>query len=255
MENLLRWELRRILQQKLLYFFLGLFIFAVIAYSGLITSLELRELVDADERILGGQYFPEFMLRFYSTNVGALFMALITTLYICEDRQVGILVQPLLHGKTKKDIIKTKIAMLLIVSLIVIGAIVLIVYSVAVFRWGGKIFSTPIFQQTLMKYGLIALAFVPIELFLILLAFRLKNTVMVIGSTFFLLMLFTFLNQAAPQLAQFFPLYFPYDWVIVQEFRGLTLWQVSPGLFVFLIFSIGFYWLIMHRADKINFDR
>lgn len=89
MDIITRMEIKRLFQQKIVYFFLGLFIFAVIAYSGLLTSLALRNLVNADEKVLGGLYFPEFMLRFYSTNIGALFMAMVTALFICEDRQTS----------------------------------------------------------------------------------------------------------------------------------------------------------------------
>lgn len=250
-----RLEIKRLLQQKLIYFFLGLFIFAVIAYSGLLTSAALRELVDADDRILGGHYFPEFMLRFYSTNVGALFLAMITALFICEDRQAGLLVQPLLHGRTKKEVLTAKINMLCLFSLVMMIIIGLIVYTISYFRWGDQIFSAPIFSQSLIKYTLVAFSFIPLELFLILLAVFARHTVIVLGETFLLLMFFVFLNHSFPKAACFFPLYYPYEWIIQQEFQALTWAEIYPGLLIFLIYSLLIYFSIIHCSNKINFDR
>lgn len=250
-----RMELRRIFQQRLVYFFLALFVLAVIAYSGLLTTAELRPLVDADERVLGGSYFPEFMLRFYSTNVGALFMAIITALYICEDRQAGLLVQPLLHGRTKKEVLDAKIGMLCLFSFVMVAAIALIVYIVTFFRWGGEMLTTPILAQSLSKYALVALSFLPLELFLILLACYAKQTLIVVGETFLFLMLLGFLNQEVPQAARFFPLYYPYEWVIKHEYRSLQLAEIWPGLLIFLLYSVLLYLLIISRRNKITFDR
>lgn|GEM_PF-2736046 len=255
MDIITRMEIKRLLQQKIVYFFLGLFIFAVIAYSGLLTSLALRNLVNADEKVLGGLYFPEFMLRFYSTNIGALFMAMVTALFICEDRQTGLLIQPLLHGRTKKEVLSAKMKMLCFFSTMMITAITIIVYGISFLRWGTQIFSTPVFYQTMSKYALVALSFIPLELFLILLAFHARHTIMVLGETFLLLIFFVLLNQSFPKAASLFPLYYPYQWIINQEFQALTWPEIFPGLLNFFFYSSLFYFLILTRSNKINFDR
>jgi ABC-type transport system involved in multi-copper enzyme maturation permease subunit len=247
---------KRLLKQKFIYFFFAGFFFATYAYAFLITTPEMYDMLNIDPLQIGGARFPEFMLRFYSTNVGSLFMAFITAIYINEEEHTGMLTRPLLHGRSRMDILNAKLLTLSLTSLVMVAGIFIIAYITSAIRWGGVVFSMPIFGMVAEKYILVALSLTVIEMGTILAALYARNTVITVGIVIGVTILGIFLNQAIPMVASILSVnYYPYHWVLDREYLPITGGSAWAGVVQSLAFGILFYWLCRRRILKMNCSR
>ena len=248
---------KRLLRQKLIYFFLFAFCFAAYAYSFLITTPEMYEMLNVDPATISGSRFPEFMIRFYSGTVGAVFMSIITALYINEELQSDMLSRPLLHGKTRLDIINAKVVTLCGTSFCMTAAVCVITFAISAAQWGTAVFDMPAFGNTLIKYILVAISLIVFEEGAILISLYARHTVITIAAVLGCAVLSVVFSQSAPQIAAIVSFdYYPYNWVLSEyEYMPIPLFSALAGIALAIVYGIIFYFLIRRRALRMDFAR
>ena len=248
---------KRLLRQKLIYFFLFAFGFAAFAYSFLITTPEMYDMLNVDPSTISGLRFPEFMIRFYSGAVGAVFMSIITALYVNEELQSDMLSRPLLHGRTRLEIINAKVVTLCGTSFCMVAAVCLITYTVSAAQWGAAVFQMPAFGCTILKYILVAISLTVLEEGAILISLYTRHTVITVAAVLGCVVTSTVLNQSAPQIAAFVSFdYYPYNWVLSEyEFTPIPLASAVAGVALAIAYGVVFYILIRRRALRMDFSR
>ncbi|MCL2051529.1 MAG: ABC transporter permease [Lachnospiraceae bacterium] len=254
MKELCKIEVKRLLKQKFIYLFLFGFSVAAYAYSHLLTTPDLYDMLNINPQEASNAMFPEFMVRFYAITVGPLFMAFITSIYINEDKMSGMLKQPLLHGKIRKDILKCKFISLCGLNAFMMFAIYVITYGFAFIKWGSEVFSFPQFTITLQKYLFITLSLITMEALIILVSLYSRNAVILMGVIFCILMVDNLISINLGSFSNLFMFnYSTYYYLIINKENADVLFKLK-GVIYDLIYLILFYYLAARKMDKIEIN-
>jgi hypothetical protein len=217
----------------------------------------MYDMLNIDPETISGARFPEFMIRFYSGTVGVVFMSFLTALYINEELQNDMLSRPLLHGKTRLEIINAKVVTLCGTSFCMVAAVCLITDAVSAAQWGADVLQSPAFGNTLVKYIMVAISLTVFEEGAILLSLYARHTVITVAGVLGCAVLSTVLNQSAPGIAAIVSFdYYPYTWVLDQyEFMPIPFSSAFAGIALAAVYGILFYILIRRRALRMEFTR
>lgn len=245
-------EIKRLLRQKFIYLFLFGFSVATFAYSYLLTTPELYDMLNINPTEASYDRFPEFMMRFYAITVGPLFMSFITSLYINEDKMAGMLKQPLLHGKTRKDILSCKFIALCGLSIFMMIAIYCITYFFGYLKWGSELFTSPQFSITLQKYVLVTISLVTMEVLTILISLYSKNSVILIGVMFCILMIDNLVCMNMKGFSNLFLFnYSTYYYLMINNENAEAIFKLK-GIVYDLIYLLLFYYIANRKMEKIE---
>jgi len=254
MKDLYILEVKRLLKQKFIWLFILGFSVAVYAYSYLLTTPELYDMLNVNPAEASSAKFPEFMLRFYAITVGPLFMTFITSIYINEDRISGMLKQPLLHGKTRKDILNSKFIALWGLNGFMMIAIYLITYFFAFSKWGNEIFIIPQYAITLQKFLLISFSMIPMQALIILVSLYSRNAVVLMGMMFCILMLDSLICANLNGFANIFMFNYSTHYYLIINKENADVFFKLKGFIYDLVFAILFYYLAVRKMDKIEMN-
>lgn len=254
MNILTRLSVKRLLRQKFIYIFFICFAVASFFYAFLISSPEMEDALNINIALVGGANFPEFMLRFYSGTVGILFTSFLAVLYICEEERTGMLYQPLLHGKTRPEVILAKIEVFAGMAFIFVATICIINYVVAYLRWGSVVFDGSVMYRVLIKYLLIGIYMVSVTLGVVFACVYMRNTLKTLIAVIVYIIVDTALSGASiPFLKYILMGQYSNDWLINQEFQAVSVTSALLGTLIVSLYGIVFYNLSMKRIVKINF--
>lgn len=254
MSILTKLSVNRLLKQKFIYVFFVCFLVASFFYAFLISSPEMEEALNINIALVGGANFPEFMLRFYIGIVGTLFTSFLIVFYVCEEERNGMLFQPLLHGKTRNNIMKAKVVVFTWMSFIFVVLIYIINYVVSYIRWGSLIFDKSTMIRVLIKYALNGIYMVSITLGIIMACTYLRNTLKTLIAVIAYLIIDTVISGLSiPVIKYIYPGQYSYDWLMGQEFKPVTVTSAVCGTIIIILYGIIFYNFTMKKFDKVNF--
>lgn len=245
-------ELKRLFKQKFIWLFLLAFTLAAWSYSYLLSTAELYAQLNIDPLAASGAKFPEFMLPFYNIIVGPLFMSFITAIYINEDNLAGMLKQPLLHGRTKTDVINSKFAALGGLSIFMAAAVYVIANFVGFLKWGDEIFIMPQFGVTLQKFILVTVSLLTVETLTILLSLYTPNTVVLMGAMVTILLTDSLICNNLTGFAQIFMFnYSTHYYLSINEGDAALFFKIK-GIIYDLLFLGLFYYLARRKINRME---
>ncbi len=251
MTTLLRFEVIRLIRQKFIYFFLATFVLAVLAYSFLLTTPDMYELMNIDPAEASGADFPEFMVRFFAITVGPLFMAFISSLYINEEKQIDMLKQPLMHGKSRNDILHSKMIALIGVNIVIMATIFVLTYVISYIKWGNIVFAREQIIITLQKYLLLTLNLITIQMLIILVCLYALNSIIVIGITFLVIMVDGILCTQFVKIAEIIS--FNYStYYLLLEAKEMDAFIALKSICYDALFFYAFYIIALKRINKMD---
>lgn len=253
MSVLTKLSVKRLMKQKFIYIFYLCFFCASFSYAFLISSPEMEERLNVDITIVSGANFPEFMLRFFVGIVGILFISFLVTFYICEEDRNGMLFQPLLHGKTREEIIKAKINVLSSMSFLFVVFICAVNYFVSYLRWGSIVFDKNTMIRVLIKYGLTGIYMVSVTLGIILACIYMRNTLktLMIVITYFLVDA-VLSALSIPIIKYIWIGQYAQEWLIFEEFQSISLVSAILGLLIIIFYGMLFYNFTMKKIKNIS---
>lgn len=253
MSILTKLSVKRLVKQKFIYIFYLCFFCASFSYAFLISSPEMEGSLNVDITIVGGANFPEFMLRFFVGTVGILFISFLVTFYICEEDRNGMLFQPLLHGKTREEIIKAKIQVFASMSFLFVVFIYVINYLVSYLRWGSLVFDKNMMTRVLIKYGLTGIYMVSVTLGIILVCIYMRNTLKTLMIVIAYLMIDAVLSGLSiPIIKYIWVGQYAQEWLIREEFQPISVVSAILGLLIMTLYGMLFYNVTMKKIENIS---
>ncbi len=254
MYPLTRLYARKICRQKLIYIFFICFLTASFFYAFLMGAPQMEEMLNINIGIVGRKNFPEFMMRFYVGTVGILFNAFLLTLFICEEDRNKMLYQPLLHGESRRRMIRSKIYVAVSMSMIFVLLTAFINYLVAYMRWGFEIFEQAALIRTIMKYLLSGIYMSVITLGIIALCIYTRNT----WKTIFFVIIYLLIDQLIYSsniaiLQKIWVGYYLNLWTFAYEYQKMPFSELLIGISIMILYGIIFFQISLYRTKKIDF--
>ena len=253
MHALTKLYIQKMSRQKLIYIFFVCFFIASLSYAFLISSPEMEQMLNIDIEIVGRENFPEFMMRFYVGTVGILFQVFLFNLYICDEDRTKMLYQPLLHGENRIRIIKSKVFVAAIVSIIFVILVALINYIAAFMRWGYRIFEVQAFMRIAGKYLLSCLYMSCVTLGIVAASICTRSAWKNIFITIIYIILDTVICNTNIVLKKIWIGYYPNLWLFSYEYRKIPIKAAFWGIIVMIVYGVFFYQLARYKIKRIDF--
>jgi len=239
----------RIIRFKALWIYL-LGMLAMTIGSGIGLSNESAEAFSSQN--YAGEKFPIYVMQGQIVLIQPLFMGLIAAYLVNHEKSIGMLKQSILHGKTKIQLINSKMTVLIFASLLFV--IIFFISSVLIgkFIWH-NISLIEIVKKCAFQYLLVLIPLSTLSIGLILLTLYTTKMAFTIGIVLFLLLMDSLVNQFfAPVISRFSFMYYIYAYSTYNSIP-LESWMISRGITICIISAILFYILILYKIHRMEF--
>ncbi len=249
MKQLICFQLRRIIRQKAFWIFLiGMLVMTINS------AIELRRnLEDFYAVTYGGGLFPIYIMQGQIVLIMPLFMSIIVAYLVNGERTSGMLKQPLLQGITKRELLDSKIIVLIITSFVFITILLLSSYIVSMSAWGSGVLARENVLRCLIQYALVLIPFVTLSIFLILLSLYTANAAATIGVMLFIVLFDSLLNQFfISVISKVSFLYYIYAYSSYNN-TVLENWMIFRGILICLVTAIILYLLAAVKIQRMEY--
>lgn len=254
MHTLTKLYIQKMSRQKLICIFFACFFIASFFYAFLISSPQMEEMLNIDISMVGKANFPEFMMRFYVGTVGILFQVFLVTLYICDEDRTKMLYQPLLHGKSRIGMLKSKVFVAVGMSIVFVIFVAMINYVTAFMRWGYGIFETEALFRTVGKYVLSGIYMSCITLGMIAVSICTRSAWKTIFITIIYMIVDSFIYSTDILFLKKIWLGYSYNlWMFSYEYKRFPLKDAFGGIIVMAMYGFFFYQLARYKIKKMDF--
>lgn len=250
MLQLTKTGLSRLLHQKFFWIYLA----AMLIYT-VIIAINLAAAPPGDywAEIYAGEKFPLYMMSNQHVIIGPLFMSIIAALIINYEKSLGMLKQPILHGKTKQQLLNAKIMILVIVTLACAVLFFLFSFLVGAVIWREAMLDWAAVKQCLRQFLLLLMPLTVLCIGLVLLALNTTKMAFTIGAVMFLVLFDSLVNQFfTAVVSRFSFMYYIYAYV---DFSARTMegWMIPRGIVICAVTAIILYLLSVHKIHRMEF--
>lgn len=165
-----------------------------------------------------------------------------------------MLYQPLFHGESRSRMIKSKIYVSVIMSMIFVLLTAFINYTTAFMRWRYEIFEPAAVTRIVTKYLLSGIYMSVITLGIITLCVCTRNAWKTIFFVIIYLLIDSFIYSSNILFLQkIWVGYYLNLWIFSYEYQNMPLRETLPGVFVMVLYGLVFYCTSLCRTQKIDF--
>lgn len=248
MYQLTKMQFSRVIRLKALWIYL-LGMLAMTIGSGI--ELANAPAGDVLSEIYSGEKFPIYVMQSQIVLIQPLFMGLIAAYLVNYEKSVGMLKQSILHGKTKIQLINSKIIIMIVTSLIFVTIFFISSVLIAVFTWKVSLIGAVI--QCAYQYLLVFIPLITLSIGLVLLTLYTSNMAFTIGIVLFLVLLDSLVNQFfVSVVSKFSFMYYIYAYSTYNSIP-IESWMISRGITICILTAVLFYILLLHKIHKMEF--
>ncbi|MCL2051528.1 MAG: ABC transporter permease [Lachnospiraceae bacterium] len=199
-----------------------------------------------------GLKFPIYIMQGQIVLVEPLFMGLIAAYLVNYEKSTGMLKQSILHGKTKTQLINSKISVLMLTSLIFVFIFFISSILIGKIIWR-DISVIEVIKECASQYLLVMVPLITLSFGLVLMTLYTTKMAFTIGIVLFLVLLDSLLNQFfVPAISNVSFMYYIYAYSAYNSIP-IEPWMISRGITICIISAITFYALILHRVHRMEF--